>query len=117
MHVTASSPVPLQTQASTPDEPTPEYRVSVTCPWCYEVNDWATSGKPRYCDHCRHRADVPRMFCDCDACDAAVLDTSYLHKALAEVAPGKRFCELSRHLQSRVVLLAQELKNDARKKE
>lgn len=42
-------------------------RTLVQCSWCHEM---ATVGAPPWpaCAHCGHRADQPRMDCDCRAC-------------------------------------------------
>jgi hypothetical protein len=37
-----------------------------SCSWCHEVND-VTAG-PGRCKVCGHRADVPRLECDCSRC-------------------------------------------------
>lgn len=38
-----------------------------TCSWCHELNhiEW---GKAVFCWSCGHRADRPRMLCDCSQC-------------------------------------------------
>jgi hypothetical protein len=41
---------------------------SITCSWCHELNR-VTPG-PTSCSNCGHRADLPRMSCDCPACKA-----------------------------------------------
>ena len=40
-----------------------------TCSWCHEINPSALRRRasPR-CHNCGHRADVPRMDCDCSRC-------------------------------------------------
>ncbi len=37
-----------------------------SCPWCHEGNE--LTGGTDYCWNCDHRADVPRMQCDCWRC-------------------------------------------------
>lgn len=39
--------------------------MKVTCSWCHELNDVSTG---RFCTRCGHRADLPRMECDCPRC-------------------------------------------------
>jgi hypothetical protein len=39
---------------------------SISCSWCHRLNPISQ----RWCLECRHRADVPRMFCDCSGCRA-----------------------------------------------
>jgi hypothetical protein len=38
-----------------------------SCSWCNEVNE-LIPGEAIYCSHCGHRADVPRVQCDCVEC-------------------------------------------------
>jgi hypothetical protein len=48
-----------------------EERVLVSCSWCSHLNDVTASrkdGTPTFCGACRHRADLPRIDCDCAAC-------------------------------------------------
>jgi hypothetical protein len=45
----------------------------VTCSWCHEENDLRSDGGKVYCWSCAHRADVPRMKCDCRVCRTADL--------------------------------------------
>jgi len=40
--------------------------VTVRCPWCHVLN-WIIT-IPQFCWNCGHRADVPRIKCDCIAC-------------------------------------------------
>lgn len=42
-------------------------RVLVTCSWCHESNELDRVRKT-YCFNCAHRADVPRIECDCRRC-------------------------------------------------
>jgi hypothetical protein len=37
-----------------------------TCSWCHEPND-VSSGRT-FCARCGHRADLPRLGCDCKEC-------------------------------------------------
>jgi hypothetical protein len=39
----------------------------VSCSWCHEINDL---GQFTYCATCGHRADRPRVDCDCEVCEA-----------------------------------------------
>lgn len=39
----------------------------VSCSWCHETNDVT---RFRICATCGHRADLPRMDCDCERCSA-----------------------------------------------
>lgn len=45
-------------------------RVTQTCSWCHEPNDVEThtNGRKTFCWSCGHRADVPRVQCDCRVC-------------------------------------------------
>jgi hypothetical protein len=42
-------------------------RCGVTCSWCHCVI-WETDPRWPFCWNCGHRADVPRVQCDCIAC-------------------------------------------------
>lgn len=37
-----------------------------TCSWCHEINELRDG--PTACIACGHRADVPRICCDCRLC-------------------------------------------------
>lgn len=37
----------------------------VMCSWCHTL---VVANSPAYCPRCSHRADVPRIFCDCTNC-------------------------------------------------
>jgi hypothetical protein len=39
---------------------------SVMCSWCHETV--TLTEPPTWCPHCSHRADVPRIRCDCARC-------------------------------------------------
>jgi hypothetical protein len=39
--------------------------MKTTCSWCHELYDLSAV---RFCTHCGHRADLPRMDCDCQRC-------------------------------------------------
>ena len=39
----------------------------ISCSWCHESSD-AQAGRKLFCWSCGHRADVPRMECDCRKC-------------------------------------------------
>jgi hypothetical protein len=43
-------------------------RTRIMCGWCHEMTDLIMGG-PTFCPHCGHRADLPRMVCDCPQCD------------------------------------------------
>jgi hypothetical protein len=40
---------------------------TVGCSWCHEANEVKDDRKV-YCWSCAHRADVPRVECDCRRC-------------------------------------------------
>ena len=42
-------------------------RTGISCSWCHETN-WVDSGCWPMCKNCGHRADAPRMECDCISC-------------------------------------------------
>ena len=42
-------------------------KVKQSCSWCHEANELNPEGKT-YCWSCGHRADVPRVDCDCRKC-------------------------------------------------
>ena len=42
-------------------------RWGVSCSWCHELA-WDDDLQWPYCKHCGHRADLPRVQCDCPAC-------------------------------------------------
>lgn len=42
-------------------------RQSVSCSWCHEMNS-LDQPAPVVCVSCGHRADVPRVDCDCPKC-------------------------------------------------
>ena len=43
-------------------------KVTLSCSWCHEPNDASLVGRKVYCWSCAHRADVPRVQCDCRKC-------------------------------------------------
>jgi hypothetical protein len=43
------------------------HKVTVTCSWCHASHD-NTYGQTDYCNNCGHRADLPRLQCDCEKC-------------------------------------------------
>jgi len=43
-------------------------KILVTCSWCHESNEHRGDGLKTYCFSCGHRADVPRVDCDCRRC-------------------------------------------------
>lgn len=50
-------------------------RVGQSCSWCHHLN-YFTGPAPQYCSNCRHRSDLPRMFCDCSQCQQTYQPTS-----------------------------------------
>ena len=48
------------------------YWLEQTCSWCHESNRLSIEGsggiEPAFCKTCGHRADVPRLLCDCGQC-------------------------------------------------
>lgn len=45
----------------------PSVTISQSCSWCDELNE-IPDERPVTCNNCGHRADRPRMFCDCARC-------------------------------------------------
>ncbi len=43
-------------------------KVTVTCSWCHEGNEKPRGVLKVFCWSCGHRADVPRVQCDCRKC-------------------------------------------------
>jgi hypothetical protein len=43
---------------------------TITCSWCHEPNRIGQDPASTYCSCCGHRADVPRLACDCPLCRA-----------------------------------------------
>jgi len=41
--------------------------ISRSCSWCHKINALTVTG-PSFCEQCEHRADLPRMNCDCPKC-------------------------------------------------
>ena len=41
-------------------------RRKVTCSWCHELDEMKQG--PTLCKKCGHRADLPRLECDCRRC-------------------------------------------------
>ena len=41
-------------------------RRKVSCSWCHELNEMKQG--PTLCVKCGHRADIPRLECDCRSC-------------------------------------------------
>lgn len=45
---------------------------SRSCSWCGAMNvvpwEYQSAGQPVTCKGCSHRADLPRVWCDCPAC-------------------------------------------------
>ena len=62
-------------------------RRKVTCSWCHELNEMMPG--PASCNKCGHRADVPRMECDCRRC-LAVREEARKLLQLAEQAVANR---------------------------
>lgn len=42
---------------------------SQSCSWCHSTNS-LDHPQVRFCSECGHRADLPRMECDCPQCTA-----------------------------------------------
>lgn len=61
--------------------------IIASCSWCHRGND-VTAGRT-FCAECGHRADVARIFCDCDRCRAGGRATIFWPLDLADaVARG-----------------------------
>jgi hypothetical protein len=45
-------------------------KLILTCSWCNEANDKLKQAIKVFCWSCGHRADVPRVECDCRQCRA-----------------------------------------------
>ena len=60
-------------------------KTTLTCSWCHEANDADLSGRKLYCWSCGHRADVPRVTCDCRKCRASQIPEvpARSHRAVA----------------------------------
>lgn len=43
-------------------------KITRPCPWCREENEVSLINLKVYCWSCGHRADVPRVQCDCRKC-------------------------------------------------
>lgn len=43
-------------------------KLTLTCSWCHEANFRHRNGLKVFCWSCGHRADVPRVECDCPKC-------------------------------------------------
>jgi hypothetical protein len=48
-------------------------KIRVSCDWCHEVNECPCNEKT-FCWSCAHRADVPRVDCDCRKCRMKVVE-------------------------------------------
>lgn len=72
MQTEANAKETLTAQIFTKEQGEPvSTRTSVSCSWCYEMNDVTeavATGAPTYCFNCAHRADVLREKCDCRKC-------------------------------------------------
>lgn len=47
-------------------------RTEVLCSWCHTANT-VQAGTWPFCATCGHRADKPRIDCDCDQCQLALV--------------------------------------------
>ena len=47
---------------------------SITCSWCHELNKLRHDGGRVFCWSCGHRADVPRVQCDCRKCRTSSIE-------------------------------------------
>lgn len=56
-------------------------KISVSCSWCHEPNELRPDGGKVYCWSCGHRADVPRVDCDCRKCRIVSRPSSIARKA------------------------------------
>jgi hypothetical protein len=56
-------------------------KLSVSCSWCHEFNELRNDGSKVYCWNCAHRADVPRVQCDCRKCRSMTPPNSIARKA------------------------------------
>ena len=72
--------------------------VSQSCSWCNELND--VTAPPVFCRSCGHRADVARMFCNCEHCTQntvrhlySVLFGKQMPEAVYSVLFGKQMPE------------------------
>jgi hypothetical protein len=50
-------------------------KVILTCSWCHEPNQKPKNGGKLFCFNCAHRADVPRVDCDCRKCRVKVVES------------------------------------------
>lgn len=55
-------------------------KLSVTCSWCHEPNDLRKDHGKVFCWNCGHRADVPRVQCDCRKCRVIDLRRDHAQK-------------------------------------
>lgn len=55
-----------------------------TCSWCHEANE-CPRGELVWCFNCGHRADVPRLLCNCMRCLQVRAEGVITAKALANV--------------------------------
>jgi len=60
---------------------TGDIKVCVSCSWCHEPNP----ADQKYCSNCGHRADLPRVKCDCLMCSRI---TALCGAATAEASAG-----------------------------
>jgi len=49
-------------------------RKHVSCSHCHELNTLRSDGGKVFCWSCGHRADVPRVQCDCRKCRTVSID-------------------------------------------
>lgn len=78
-----------------------------SCSWCHELNDVtaaALRGDPVFCARCGHRADLPRMNCDCATCAAHEREADDEGRAAAAPAPWS----LKHDYRGRLTLLVDE---------
>ena len=60
-----------------------------SCSWCHTENTVAAVASPCLCRSCGHRADLPRLWCDCERCRGLMFLRLTLGDRPAEpVAPG-----------------------------
>jgi hypothetical protein len=92
----------------------------VSCSWCHTVNPVAV----RSCPECHHRADRPRMLCDCSRCatgprgfDPTDLADAAARGAMRHVVGGRYYFRIPGDLPpghpiSRVAFVALEIRGD-----
>jgi hypothetical protein len=62
-------------------------RAQQSCSWCDTLNV-IDPARPVFCSHCEHRADLPRILCDCERCGPPATQVS-AHPASAAEKPNE----------------------------